>query len=114
MHSVFQRLLKVKWDLFGKKGVLSLVAINVFYTLIWTLLGILLPRDGKYYAPLTSNWWRIILEITGVGMTVYFMCMVSLILLLIEIILLTGISVFLWCFVTVSISFHPTLKVRMT
>ena len=45
MHPVFQRLLHVKWDLFGKFGSLINVSINLVYTLIWTFLGIFLPKD---------------------------------------------------------------------
>ena len=78
MHSVFQRLLKVKWDLFGKKGVAILVSINLIYTLIWTFLGIFNPRDGKYYDPISSNLWRIFLEFVGIMMTIYFLYRVRL------------------------------------
>ena len=76
MHPVFQRLLDVKWDLFGKWGVLLLVAVNLFFTLIWTFLGIFIPRDRKYYDPPGDNWWRMTLEIMGVLMTCYFIFMV--------------------------------------
>ncbi|XP_065055381.1 transient receptor potential cation channel subfamily A member 1-like isoform X4 [Rhopilema esculentum] len=73
MHPVFQKLLDVKWNLFGKWGTFGLVAINLFYTLIWTVLGIFLPRHGeKYYSPISETWWRLVLEVFGVLMTVYF------------------------------------------
>lgn len=73
MHPVFQKLLDVKWNLFGKWGTFGLVAINMFYTLIWTALGLFLPRHGdSYYTPISSNWWRLVLEIIGLLLTVYF------------------------------------------
>ena len=78
MHPVFQKLLDVKWNLFGKWGTFGLVAINLFYTLIWTVLGIFLPRHGeKYYSPMSETWWRLVLEVFGVLMTVYFIFSVS-------------------------------------
>ena len=78
MHPVFQKLLDVKWDLFGKWGTFGLVAINLIYTLIWTILGILLPRHGEnYYTPMSSNWWRMLLELFGLLLTVYFIYSVS-------------------------------------
>ena len=78
MHPVIQRLLHVKWNLFGKWGTIGLVAVNLFYTLIWTVLGILLPRHGEsYYTPLSSNWWRLLLEIIGLLLTAYFIYTVS-------------------------------------
>ncbi len=74
MHPVFQRLLFVKWQQFGKKGSLKLMFLNLFYTLIWTILGILIPREGEnFYTPLKTQWWRIILEFIAVSLTVYFL-----------------------------------------
>ena len=72
MHPVFQRLLTVKWQLFGKKGSIQMLALNLFYTLIWTILGILIPRENTYYTPIVDNLWRIIFEGIGVILTVYF------------------------------------------
>lgn len=37
MHPVFQRLLSVKWRLFGKRGSIQMLALNFFYTLLWTV-----------------------------------------------------------------------------
>ena len=74
MHPVFQRLLYVKWNLFGKKRSMKLLFLNLFYTLIWTVLGILIPRDNEhFYIPLTDNWWRVIMEAVGVILTIYFL-----------------------------------------
>lgn len=75
MHPVFQRILHVKWNMFAKWGAWWLVSINLAYTLIWTILGILIPRDRKYYSPISSNWWRLVLELIGVVLTGYFIFM---------------------------------------
>ena len=77
MHPVFQRLLSVKWKLFAKWGSSLMLLLNLFYTLIWTFLGIFIPRDRKYYDPISSNWWRLVLELIGVILTGYFIFMVS-------------------------------------
>jgi len=78
MHPVFQRLLHVKWGLFGKFGSLINVSINLIYTLIWTFLGIFLPADpNAYYSPMKDNWWRLVLELIAVALTGYFIYMVS-------------------------------------
>ena len=70
---VFQRLLYVKWQLFGKKGSVKLLILNMFYTLIWTILGILLREGEHFYLPLKKCWWRIILEVIAVILTIYFL-----------------------------------------
>eukprot|EP00111_Clytia_hemisphaerica_P008770 TCONS_00025648-protein len=75
MHPVFQRLLHVKWGLFGKFGSLINVSINLVYTLIWTFLGIFLPKDHVYYTPMSSMWWRLVLELIAVSLTCYFIYM---------------------------------------
>ena len=79
MHPVFQRLLLVKWNLFAKRGSWALVLLNLFYTLIWTFLGMFIPRGEnlRYYDPLSSNWWRLVLELIGLMLTGYFIFMVS-------------------------------------
>ena len=79
MHPVVQRLIHVKWGLFGKWGSARLLSINLYYTMIWTILGIFLVPDigDGYYTPIDKCWWRILLELNGVGLTIYFMFMVS-------------------------------------
>eukprot|EP00794_Sanderia_malayensis_P014412 gene14412-15918_t len=72
MHPAIRRLLDVKWDLFGKWSSIWFVLVNMIYTIIWTVLGLLLPRDGNYYKPLSKYWWRLVLECIGCIMTVYF------------------------------------------
>ncbi len=61
MHPAIRRLLDVKWDLFGKWSSIWFVLVNMIYTIIWTALGLVLPRDGNYYRPLSKFWWRLVL-----------------------------------------------------
>jgi len=53
-----------------------MLALNFLYTVIWTILGIMIPRDHRYYLPFEDNWWRLVLEVFGVSLTVYFIFMV--------------------------------------
>ena len=73
MHPVIQRLLHVKWQLLGKMGSIKMLALNLFYTLIWTILALLIPcHPDEYYHPLKDNWWRVVLEVVAVLLTCYF------------------------------------------
>lgn len=73
MHPVIQRLIKVKWNYFGKRGAWIQVVVNLFFVLVWTVLGITTPsRAGELYEPIKEKWWRITLSIIGVLMTLNF------------------------------------------
>lgn len=76
MHPVFRRLIQVKWDYFGKTGSIIQVFVQLLYCLIWTVLGITLPRTSasswSYYDPPSKFWWRIVLESLAVSVTALF------------------------------------------
>lgn len=76
MHPVFKRLIHVKWDYFGKTGSLVQVCVQLLYCLIWTAIGISLPRTStaswSYYDPPSESWWRIVLESLAVSITALF------------------------------------------
>ena len=79
MHPVILQLIAVKWQLFGKFYSAVDVALNLSYTLLWTILGVSLPKtkEKSYYTPLNKNAWRIVLEFGSVCMAIYFMVKVS-------------------------------------
>ena len=79
MHPVILRLIKLKWDQFGKWQVCLYLLINLFYTFIWTAIGVSLPRKTPFtfYTPLKQNAWRIVLDIIGCAMTLVFVVKVS-------------------------------------
>ena len=117
MHPVFQKLLDVKWKLFGKWGTFQFVAINLLYTLIWTVLGILLPREGEnYYTPLSSNWWRLLLEIIGVLLTVYFISTVRcrLSLLMVMCVSFIVICIYIYLYAVIPLVFPHSLISRLS
>ena len=76
MHPVLKRLIEVKWDYFGKTGSIIQVFVQLLYCLIWTVLGITLPRTSvstwSYYDPASKYWWRIVLESLAVSITALF------------------------------------------
>lgn len=74
MHPVFQRLIDVKWQQFGRRGVVLQLLVQLFYVFIWTALAVTLHlrEDGNFYSPVSKYWWRIVLETIACSMTVYF------------------------------------------
>lgn len=44
MHPVFQRLINVKWEQFGKIGAWLDLVLNTIYAILWTILGVTLPQ----------------------------------------------------------------------
>ncbi|XP_028415191.1 transient receptor potential cation channel subfamily V member 5-like [Dendronephthya gigantea] len=78
MHPVFKRLIQVKWECFGKTGSIIQVFVQLLYCLLWTVLGITLPRTAattySYYDPPSKYWWRIVLESLAVSITALFIC----------------------------------------
>ena len=75
MHPVMQRLIKTKWEMYGQFGASVVFIIHFSYVLIWTLLGIFLPRDMDYYSTDTITggaYWRLPLEILNVVVTICF------------------------------------------
>ena len=51
-------------------GAVIAASIHFFYIMVWTLLAVFLPRNGKYYDD--GIWWKIPLELLGVVLTLYF------------------------------------------
>ena len=79
MHPVILRLIDIKWQLYGNYRTGVYTAVNLFYTILWTSLGVSMPRDNVngYYSPLKDNIWRIVLEVISLIMAVYFIVTVS-------------------------------------
>ncbi|XP_065663254.1 uncharacterized protein LOC100208925 isoform X1 [Hydra vulgaris] len=79
MHPVILQLIAIKWNLFGKFYSTIDVVLNFTYTLLWTSLGVSLPRTfsstSGYYTPIKSNIWRIIIEIICSILATYFIIM---------------------------------------
>ncbi|KAH9499868.1 hypothetical protein Btru_076794 [Bulinus truncatus] len=71
MHPVFKRLLDVMWNQFGRKWAWINLCINIIYILLWTVIGVVVEYDKRYYYNLPDDTWRIILFILAALMTFY-------------------------------------------
>ena len=72
LHPVFQRLINVKWEKYGKIRAWSDLLINIFYAIFWTILCVTQPEHPRHhYHPLAEKWWRIVLEIIVFVLTCY-------------------------------------------
>jgi len=72
MHPVIQKLINVKWNLFARKYSWIELIVNLFFTSIWLVLAILVPRDGQFHTPVSNQAWRIVLEAIFLMMSTYF------------------------------------------
>ena len=64
MHPVMQRLIAMKWQIYGKWGAVLDLVVNLVYTILWTVFAVTLSRHGRdLYFPITSNIWRVIIDI---------------------------------------------------
>ena len=64
MHPVIQRLIGVKWNMYGKWGAILDLVINLLYAVLWTILAVTLPQNGQdLYLPPGKNSWRLIIDI---------------------------------------------------
>ena len=53
MHPVMKRLIRVKWEFFGKKGARIDLILNIVFASVWTILGIAMPLEAsQLYQPL--------------------------------------------------------------
>lgn len=90
MHPVVQRLIIKKRQLYGSRYFLTNLLINFIFTFTWTVLTYMLPKISvkdqrvpiQFYDPLPENLWRIVLEIIGLIMALYFVLKVRHIFLL--------------------------------
>ena len=58
-----RRLIAVKWNIYGKKGAILDVVLNLIYTILWTVEGVTLPKYGhELYLPVRKNIARIIIS----------------------------------------------------
>ncbi|XP_065664110.1 transient receptor potential cation channel subfamily A member 1 [Hydra vulgaris] len=71
MHPVMQEMIKQKWNQFGKFGALLTAFIHITYIMIWTWLGIFLPRGKEGYYK-NGVYWKIPIELIAVLMTFFF------------------------------------------
>lgn len=71
MHPVFQRLIKVKWEHFGKRGAWLQSLVGVVFVILWTIFGVTTAGYGTYdyYTQINKSWWRIVIASAAILMT---------------------------------------------
>lgn len=74
MHPAVQKLLDVKWKLFGKRHAIVSNFWNIFYTILATLLTFSIPfyTYDQQYSPVKDNVWKIVLAVIFFILTFYF------------------------------------------
>ena len=71
MHPIMQRLIGVKWQMYGKWGAILDLIINLVYTVLWTVLAVTLPNNGRdLYLPHADTAWRLTIGILLILFTV--------------------------------------------
>ncbi|XP_028408521.1 uncharacterized protein LOC114531074 [Dendronephthya gigantea] len=71
MHPVMQRLIGLKWQMYGKWGAILDLVINLVYAILWTVLAVTLPRIGQdLYWPLAEHSWRLVIGILLILFTI--------------------------------------------
>lgn len=73
MHPVIQRLIAVKWNYFGKRGAWWQVITNLFFVILWTVLGVTTPyKANELFDPIGKKWWRVVIGSLALLMTLNF------------------------------------------
>ena len=72
LHPVMQRLISVKWRMYGKWGAIQALVMNLVYTILWSVIGVSLPKTGReMYEPLKENVWRLLIGILLILLTLW-------------------------------------------
>ncbi|KAK6191478.1 hypothetical protein SNE40_003156 [Patella caerulea] len=71
MHPCFRRLIDMMWSKFGAKGAWINLIINFIYIVLWTIIGVAIEYDERYLYKFPDHWWRIVLLISAVALTVW-------------------------------------------
>nr|AOR07029.1 transient receptor potential channel-like protein [Saccoglossus kowalevskii] len=70
IHPVIQQLIKTKWKRFGRRGAWKQTILNFIFIMLWTVIGVTLPKDSdQYNFPLAI--WRVILEALALAFTLF-------------------------------------------
>ena len=79
MHPAIQKLLQVKWKLFGKKVAVISNFENILYTLLATVLTYSFPYHAydKQFSPVKDRIWKLVLAALFFILTFYFWIKVS-------------------------------------
>ncbi|XP_066553163.1 transient receptor potential cation channel subfamily V member 5 isoform X2 [Amia ocellicauda] len=71
-HPVILKLIKVKWNLYGRLGAWILLLLNFLFIVSWTIFAIsvsvIRPEESPYIFP--QDWWRVLVVVVALLLTV--------------------------------------------
>uniref|UniRef100_A0A3B3RE16 Si:ch73-193i2.2 n=1 Tax=Paramormyrops kingsleyae TaxID=1676925 RepID=A0A3B3RE16_9TELE len=72
MHPVVLKLITVKWNLYGRTGAWILLILNFLFIVSWTTVAISVSvvRDEEHPYVFPEDWWRVLVVILALGLTV--------------------------------------------
>ncbi|XP_032874770.1 short transient receptor potential channel 2-like [Amblyraja radiata] len=73
MHPVVQKLIALKWQHFGMRGVTIMLTLNICFIVSWTVLGLSssLANVKQLNYELPGDWWRVLIATVAIALTVY-------------------------------------------
>ncbi|XP_052775718.1 uncharacterized protein LOC128213734 isoform X3 [Mya arenaria] len=71
MNQVFLTLMNMMWIKFARWRAYGGLFFNFSYILLWTVYGVVIEYDKRHDYVLPEQWWRIILIIAAVGITMW-------------------------------------------
>ncbi|XP_035519365.1 transient receptor potential cation channel subfamily A member 1-like [Morone saxatilis] len=72
MNPVFLKLIQIKWKLYGRLGAWILLILNFLFNVSWTTVAISVSvhRDSPDRYVLPQDWWRVLLVVLALLLTV--------------------------------------------
>ncbi|XP_052264627.1 transient receptor potential cation channel subfamily A member 1-like isoform X2 [Dreissena polymorpha] len=70
-NQVFLMLIEKMWLQFGRWRAYGALLFNFMYIMLWTIYGVFIEYDERHDYKLPEHWWRIVLIIAAVGITVW-------------------------------------------
>lgn len=65
MHPAMRKLIAIKWNIYGKRGAIMDMVLNLGYTILWTVEAVTIPKHGSdvYHHPKNHAWRFIIIAL---------------------------------------------------
>lgn len=70
-QSVMLTLTRIMWEKFGRWRAYGALLFNFVYIMLWTVYGVTIEYDERHLYKLPEHWWRIVLLIAAVGITMW-------------------------------------------
>ena len=68
MHPIFEKLIKVKWDKFGRKGAVKQLIINFLFVISWTTQALSEASETRNKYTLPDDLWKIALYVSTLNL----------------------------------------------